>query len=112
MTCEENFHQINLSLELSYLIFFLQEPDLLIKIPGIGKKTAERLVLELKDKFNADQIKLTSDKEPTILDDIQNALIALGYSSKDVITVTKELASDISLNDGIRQALKLLSKNL
>ena len=89
-----------------------QEPDLLIKIPGIGKKTAERLVLELKDKFNADQIKLTSDKEPTILDDIQNALIALGYSSKDVITVTKELASDISLNDGIRQALKLLSKNL
>ena len=89
-----------------------QEPDLLIKIPGIGRKTAERLVLELKDKFNADQIEITSNKEPTILDDIQNALIALGYSSKDVTTVNKELAPDISLNDGIRQALKLLSKNL
>ncbi len=89
-----------------------QESDLLIKIPGIGKKTAERLVLELKDKFKEDQIKITSNKEPTILQDIQNALIALGYSSKDVITVTKELASGISLNDGIRQALKLLSKNL
>ena len=89
-----------------------QESDLLIKIPGIGKKTAERLVLELKDKFKEEQIKIISDKEPTILQDIQNALIALGYSSKDVITVTKELASDISLNDGIRQALKLLSKNL
>tara|TARA_B110001450_G_C17372269_1_gene380183 strand:- start:46 stop:627 length:582 start_codon:yes stop_codon:yes gene_type:complete len=89
-----------------------QEPDLLIKIPGIGKKTAERLVLELKDKFNGDQIETTSNKEPTIIDDIQNALIALGYSSKDVITVTKELAPDVSLNDGIRQALKLLSKNL
>jgi Holliday junction DNA helicase RuvA len=89
-----------------------QESDLLIKIPGIGKKTAERLVLELKDKFKEEQIKIISDKEPTILQDIQNALIALGYSSKDVITVTKELASDTPLNDGIRQALKMLSKNL
>ena len=89
-----------------------QEHDLLIKIPGIGKKTAERLVLELKDKFNGDQIETTSNKEPTILDDIQNALIALGYSSKDITTVNKELSPDISLNDGIRQALKLLSKNL
>ena len=89
-----------------------QESDLLIKIPGIGKKLSDKLVLELKDKFKEDQIKITSNKEPTILEDIQNALIALGYSSKDVITVTKELASDISLNDGIRQALKLLSKNL
>lgn len=88
-----------------------QESELLIKIPGIGKKTAERLVLELKDKFSDDQIKITSNKEPTILEDIQNALIALGYSSKDVSSVSKELASDISLNDGIRQALKLLSKN-
>ena len=89
-----------------------QEFDLLIKIPGIGKKTAERLVLELKDKFKDDQIKITSNKEPTILEDIQNALIALGYTSKDVIIVTKELASDTPLNDGIRQALKMLSKNL
>ena len=89
-----------------------QDSNLLIKIPGIGKKTAERLVLELKDKFKEDQIKITSNKEPTVLQDIQNALIALGYASKDVINVTKELASDISLNDGIRQALKMLSKNL
>ena len=88
-----------------------QDPDLLIRIPGIGKKTAERLVLELKDKFKDDQLKITSNKEPTILDDIQNALIAVGYSSKDVTNVTKELVSDISLNDGIKQALKLLSKN-
>ena len=89
-----------------------QESHLLIKIPGIGKKTAERLVLELKDKFKEEQIKITSNKEPTILEDIQNALIALGYTPKDVVAVTKELATDISLNDGIRQALKLLSKNL
>jgi Holliday junction DNA helicase RuvA len=44
--------------------------------------------------------------------DIQNALIALGYSQKDVMSVTRELVADISVNDGIRQALKLLSKNL
>jgi len=89
-----------------------QESNSLVKIPGIGKKTADRLVLELKDKFKEDQIEIASNREPTILDDIQNALVALGYSSKDVANVTKELMPDISLNDGIRQALKLLSKNL
>jgi Holliday junction DNA helicase RuvA len=89
-----------------------QDSGLLTKIPGIGKKTAERLTLELKDKFKDDQIQLHSSQPPTEMTDIQNALIALGYSQKDVMSVTRELAADISVNDGIRQALKLLSKNL
>jgi Holliday junction DNA helicase RuvA len=89
-----------------------QDSGLLTKIPGIGKKTAERLTLELKDKFKDDQIQLHSSQTPTEMTDIQNALIALGYSQKDVMNVTRELAADISVNDGIRQALKLLSKNL
>ncbi len=89
-----------------------QDSGLLTKIPGIGKKTAERLTLELKDKFKDDQIQLHSSQPPTEMADIQNALIALGYSQKDVMSVTRELAADISVNDGIRQALKLLSKNL
>jgi Holliday junction DNA helicase RuvA len=89
-----------------------QDSGLLTKIPGIGKKTAERLTLELKDKFKDDQIQLHSSQPPTEMTDIQNALIALGYSQKDVMSVTRELVADISVNDGIRQALKLLSKNL
>lgn len=88
------------------------ESDLLVKIPGIGKKTADRLVLELKDKFNDIPSSSSTSKMPSQLDDIQNALIGLGYSQKDATTIVRELPDEISVNDGIRQALKMLSKNL
>ena len=88
------------------------ETDLLVRIPGIGKKTADRLVLELKDKFKD----IPSDNQmhqlPSQLDDIQNALIGLGYSQKDAESIVRQLPKEISVNDGIRQALKILSKNL
>ncbi|HCK03382.1 MAG TPA: Holliday junction branch migration protein RuvA [Methylophilaceae bacterium] len=88
------------------------ESDLLVKIPGIGKKTADRLVLELKDKFKDIPSSSSTSKMPSQLDDIQNALIGLGYSQKDATTIVRELPDEISVNDGIRQALKMLSKNL
>ena len=88
------------------------ESDLLVKIPGIGQKTADRLVLELKDKFNDIPSSSSTSKMPSQLDDIQNALIGLGYSQKDATTIVRELPDEISVNDGIRQALKMLSKNL
>ena len=88
------------------------ESDLLVKIPGIGKKTADRLVLELKDKFKDIPSSGSTNSIPSQLDDIQNALLGLGYSLKDAGTVVRELPDEISVNDGIRQALKMLSKNL
>ena len=88
------------------------ESDLLVKIPGIGKKTADRLVLELKDKFKDIPVDGSPDSIPSQVDDIQNALLGLGYSLKDSVTVIRELPDEISVNDGIRQALKMLSKNL
>ena len=88
------------------------ESDLLVKIPGIGKKTADRLVLELKDKFKDIPAGGSTDSIPSQVDDIQNALLGLGYSLKDSVTVIRELPDEISVNDGIRQALKMLSKNL
>ncbi|NQW34833.1 MAG: Holliday junction branch migration protein RuvA [Methylophilales bacterium] len=88
------------------------ESDLLVKIPGIGKKTADRLVLELKDKFKDIPSSSSTSEMPSQLDDIQNALIGLGYSQKDATTIVRELPDEISVNDGIRQALKMLSKNL
>jgi len=87
------------------------ESNLLVKIPGIGKKTADRLVLELKDKFKDVPVDGSKDSIPSQVDDIQNALIGLGYSLKDAVTVVRELPDEISVNDGIRQALKMLSKN-
>ena len=88
------------------------ESDLLVKIPGIGKKTADRLVLELKDKFKDIPADGSTDSIPSQVDDIQNALLGLGYSLKDAVTVIRDLPDEISVNDGIRQALKMLSKNL
>ncbi|HJV91875.1 MAG TPA: Holliday junction branch migration protein RuvA [Azonexus sp.] len=87
-----------------------QELGRLIKIPGIGKKTAERLLLELKGKL----AETTGVSLPTVADDakhdIANALLALGYNEKEAAAAMKQLPPDIGTSDGIRQALKMLSK--
>lgn len=86
-----------------------QESGRLTKIPGIGKKTAERLLLELRDRFKgADAIAQTA---PALsASDILNALLALGYNEREALAAMRPLAADISVSDGIRQALKSLSK--
>ena len=86
-----------------------QDVNSLTKIPGVGKKTAERLILELKDKFSDTEFAASKNQESSQLSDIQNALLALGYNQKDILTVTKDLGENITVNDGIKQALKLLS---
>ena len=86
-----------------------QDVNSLIKIPGVGKKTAERLILELKDKFSDTEFASSKYQGSSELSDIQNALLALGYNQKDILTVTKDLEEDVSVNDGIKKALKLLS---
>ena len=86
-----------------------QDLNSLTKIPGIGKKTAERLILELKDKFSDTEFASSKNQGSSELSDIQNALLALGYNQKDILTVTKDLDANVTVNDGIKQALKLLS---
>ena len=87
-----------------------QEVGRLVKIPGIGKKTAERLLLELKGKLadatGATPIVAVDDAKLDIL----NALLALGYNDKEAASAMKALPADVGTSDGIRQALKLLSK--
>ncbi len=88
-----------------------QESGLLTRIPGIGKKTAERIVLELKGKLNETfGIENTISPSNSTKADITSALISLGYSEREALQAVKELAADISVNDGIREALKRLSK--
>jgi Holliday junction DNA helicase RuvA len=86
-----------------------QDVNSLTKIPGVGKKTAERLILELKDKFSDTEFAASKNQGSSQLSDIQNALLALGYNQKDILTVTKDLDANVTVNDGIKQALKLLS---
>ena len=87
----------------------LQDVGRLTKIPGIGKKTAERLLLELKGKLGADiGAAAVGDNESS--NDILSALLALGYSEKEALLAIKQVPAGSSVSDGIRQALKALSK--
>ena len=89
----------------------LQEPGRLTRIPGIGKKTAERLLLELKDKLGADVTTAVGVHRPApVAADVLNALVSLGYSDKEATHAVKELPEGIAVADGIRHALKLLAK--
>jgi Holliday junction DNA helicase RuvA len=83
----------------------------LTKIPGVGKKTAERLLLELQGKFTATGSGTSSVTPATSsASDIVNALQALGYNDKEADWAAKQLPKETNVSDGIRQALKLLSK--
>ncbi len=89
----------------------LQESGRLVKIPGIGKKTAERLLLELKGKLGAE---LSTPggalAQPDANADILNALLALGYSDKEALLATKNLPPGCGVSEGIKLALRALSK--
>ena len=89
----------------------LQEVGLLTRVPGIGKKTAERLLLELKDKFTLDSaLSIKGSGITSISQDVLNALIALGYNERESLNAVKSLDTNLTVNDGIKQALKYLSK--
>jgi len=87
-----------------------QDVARLVKVPGIGKKTAERLLLELKGKLSpvllAPGFTLASDAQSDIL----QALLALGYTDKEAQAVLKQLPPDVSVSDGIKLALKNLTR--
>ncbi len=81
----------------------------LTKIPGIGKKTAERLVLELRDKLPKAGPGARGDASAASAD-VVNALLGLGYNEREAQAAVRQLAPDLQLTDAIRQALKHLAK--
>ena len=87
-----------------------QDTSRLVKVPGIGKKTAERLLLELKGKLApalaTPGVAAASDAQSDIL----QALVALGYSDKEAQAALKQLPPDVSVSDGIKHALKSLAR--
>jgi holliday junction DNA helicase RuvA len=88
----------------------LQDATRLMTVPGIGKKTAERLLLELKGKFGADLPQLAPGLKAPAASEILQALMALGYSDKEAALAIKQVPADATVSDGIRMALKTLSK--
>lgn len=87
-----------------------QDTGRLTKIPGIGKKTAERLMLELRHKLEMSGIAMPANEAGESGSDVVNALLALGYNDREAAWALKQLPSGVSVTEGIRQALKLLSK--
>ena len=87
-----------------------QDASRLVKVPGIGKKTAERLLLELKGKIGADLGQVGTAVVDDAQGDILQALVALGYSDKEAQAALKSLPKDVSVSDGIKQALKALAR--
>jgi holliday junction DNA helicase RuvA len=90
----------------------LQESGRLVKVPGIGKKTAERLLLELKGKLGAELVSgVAVNRQKPAVSDVVNALLGLGYSEKEAQLAVKHLPEGLSVSEGIRSALKSLSKS-
>lgn len=89
----------------------LQEAGRLTQVPGIGKKTAERLCLELKGKLAPD-LGITGGKPQAIeaSSEVLQALLALGYSEKEALLALKQIPPETNVSDGIRMGLKYLSK--
>jgi Holliday junction DNA helicase RuvA len=87
-----------------------QDAGRFTKVPGIGKKTAERLLLELRDKLPRSSAIASAAAPPSEGADVLNALLALGYSEKEALAAIRQLAPDVGVSDGIRAALKLLSR--
>lgn len=87
-----------------------QEGALLTRVPGIGKKTAERLLLELRGKLGAD-LGCAPGTVHSGRDDIINALLALGYSNAETQSALKNLPEGVDVSEGIRLALQALSRH-
>ena len=88
-----------------------QDSRQIIQVPGIGKKTAERLLLELRDKLSSDMIGPDGHASSSkVNNDVLNALLALGYNEREASWAMKELSLDVTVSEGIREALKFLSK--
>jgi len=86
-----------------------QDAERLTKVPGIGKKTADRLVLELRDKVAPIQGGARAQDAPA-RGDVVNALLALGYNDREAQAAVKQLPAELALADAIRQALKHLAR--
>ncbi len=86
-----------------------QDAMRLTKVPGVGRKTAERIVLELRDKLPG-AVSATPASSALAGADVLNALLALGYNDREAASAVKQLPADLPLTDAIRQALKHLAK--
>jgi Holliday junction DNA helicase RuvA len=89
----------------------LQEPGRLVKVPGIGRKTAERLLLELKGRLGAELPAAGGAAAPADhAADVLRALLSLGYSEREATVAARQVPPEAGVSEGIKHALKALAK--
>ena len=91
-----------------------QDVAVLTKVPGIGQKTALRLLVELEDRLEKDfsDVSVPTGSVASHTGDAISALVQLGYKSGDASKVVRGLDADLSSEEMIRQALRILSGNV
>jgi holliday junction DNA helicase RuvA len=85
--------------------------DSLILVPGVGKRTAQRLLVELKTRLDVPDLDLSEapNGAATPRGEVRDALVGLGYSPEEVRSVVGQLASEGTVEDLLRDALRVLS---
>jgi holliday junction DNA helicase RuvA len=83
-----------------------QDVEIFTRMSGVGKKTAERIILELKSKIAGGVL----GTMPVSGSDIYDALIGLGYNAREVRTIIPQIDASAEMSDQLKQALKLLGK--
>ena len=87
-----------------------QDVARLVRIPGIGRKTAERLLLELRGKMQDTASMVASHVVRNTVDEVVEALLALGYNEREAGAAVRGLVAGVAVEDGIRAALKWLAQ--
>ncbi|HHV15933.1 MAG TPA: Holliday junction branch migration protein RuvA [Gelria sp.] len=93
-----------------YQAIVSQDEKLLIKIPGVGKKTASRLIFELKDKISTEQLTVVPDQHDSSVDDVLEALEVLGYGRSEIYPLVLEMQSRGELDGSVEENLKKILK--
>ena len=88
--------------------------DTLVRLPGVGKKTAERLVIEMRDRVDSIEASVSSTNvhaaQPDLTQEAESALIALGYKPQDAAKMISRVADDETL--GVEQLIRSALKNM
>jgi holliday junction DNA helicase RuvA len=80
----------------------------LTTVPGVGRKTAERIMMELKDKLNLPILDATGFSAPTVTANVRDALIGLGYSADEIREALRSVPAASTEEDALRHALHVM----
>jgi len=86
-----------------------RDDSYLKKFPGIGPKAAQQIILDLKGKISFDEVSVVAGASQK-MNDVEEALISLGYAKKDIQKTLGKLDSSKEVGDIIKDALRLLTK--